>query len=470
MIKKIRGSLAVKIGILTGALLLCVCLLVYGMLAWLMPRTYSGKLSDLLEEQAEDFITELEQVPFRDSGSLFDHFMEREDIASLELYSNTGQPVSYPTQRLEPVSVAQSSTVWETREAAPVLAGNFYFSFADSDERYTLVVYGTAGQVAELKQAFVQVFPLLLLSCIILASAVSWLYSRILTGPVLRISRISEKISRLQLEWQLEQTRTDELGILEKSLNTLARKLTETLADLKSANEKLAGDIEREKEMEQARLDFFSAASHELKTPITIIKGQLEGMLLGIGVYKDREKYLARSLEVAGTLETMVQEILTLSRLESSADCFVREPFDMVSSVRDCLMGMEDLIVQKDLQIHLRLPESAHMEGSRLLMDKVISNLIINAITYSPQGASIHIVMEGGSGSWSFSVENTGIHIPETTFGRLFDAFYRMEQSRNRKTGGSGLGLYIVKKALEQHGSSCQVCNTDAGVRFYFTV
>ncbi|MFR4875337.1 MAG: histidine kinase dimerization/phospho-acceptor domain-containing protein [Ruthenibacterium lactatiformans] len=122
----------------------------------------------------------------------------------------------------------------------------------------------------------------------------------------------------MRLEWQLDEHRSDELGVLENSLNTLSRKLSATLEELQSANLQLQKDIEHQKVLEQAQQDFFSSASHELKTPITIIKGQLEGMLLGIGAYKDHEKYLARSLEVAATLETMVQEILTISRLETN--------------------------------------------------------------------------------------------------------------------------------------------------------
>lgn len=110
--------------------------------------------------------------------------------------------------------------------------------------------------------------------------------------------------------------RTDELGILGKSLNKLSQNLRAALTDLKKANAELEADIEREKKLEQAQLDFFSAASHELKTPITIIKGQLEGMLLGIGAYKDREKYLSRSLGVTQILESMVYELLTISRLQ----------------------------------------------------------------------------------------------------------------------------------------------------------
>ena len=87
----------------------------------------------------------------------------------------------------------------------------------------------------------------------------------------------------MKLEWQLEERRSDELGVLENSLNTLSRKLSATLEELQSANLQLQKDIEHQKVLERAQQDFFSSASHELKTPITIIKGQLEGMLLGIG-------------------------------------------------------------------------------------------------------------------------------------------------------------------------------------------
>ena len=277
-------------------------------------------------------------------------------------------------------------------------------------------------------------------------------------------------MSALKLEWQIEENRSDELGVLERSLNNLSHELTSTLSDLQNANAKLAEDIKREKELEQSRLDFFSAASHELKTPITIIKGQLEGMLLGVGVYKDREKYLARSLEVADTLEKMVQEILTISRLETSKAVFKSEHFNLVPVIQGYLNETEDLIIQKELQMQLEIPQSAFIDGNRLLMGKVFSNLIGNAVKYSPRNALIHIELRPNNGHWMFSIENGGTDIPESALSKLFTPFYRTDQSRNRKTGGSGLGLYIVQKILNQHGSSCHVRNTKLGVEFSFTI
>ena len=355
-------------------------------------------------------------------------------------------------------------------ETSPILSNHYYFSFSDRSDRYTLVVYGEAEHILELQQSFIRIFPLILLTVLMVAFVVSWLYSRMITKPVLEISRISEKMSDLQLDWTVDEQRTDELGTLGKSLNRLSRNLSTALSDLQNANRKLEADIEHEKELEQARTNFFSAVSHELKTPVTIIKGQLEGMLLGIGAYKDREKYLTRSLEIANTLETMVQEILTISRLETVGPDFKKDCLDGVQMIKSYLSETEDLIAGKDLQIHLDTPPSALIAGNKLLMEKVFSNLIGNAIKYSPQGASIHISIHAEHEQIKFSVENTGAHIPEDSIPKLFDAFYRVEQSRSRKTGGSGLGLYIVQEILHHHGSECMVCNTQDGVKFSFTI
>jgi len=331
-----------------------------------------------------------------------------------------------------------------------------------------MIVYGSAAQIAELQQSFIQVLPFLLLIVMIVAFLTAWLYSHLITAPVLKISKVSKEMSDLKLNWKIKETRSDELGILEKSLNTLSQKLAFTVSDLQSANEQLKKDIEHERELEQAQMDFFSAASHELKTPITVIKGQLEGMILGIGTYKDHEKYLFRSLEVANTLENMVQELLTISRLHTPTANSKLEQIDCVPIIQNFLRETEDLIVNKELQIMPEMPVSVVITGNRLLLEKVYSNLIGNAIKYSPQGATINISIQKQQEKYQFSIENSGTHIPKDTLSKIFEAFYRIEHSRNRKTGGSGLGLYIVQKILQQHGSFCSVCNTEKGVLFAF--
>lgn len=404
MISKIKSSLYAKVFLTTAAMLLCVSLSVFGLLAWLMPRTYSNRLNAALDQRVQDFISELEQTALPHSGGLFDQFLQDREIDSVELYDGSGRPIPLPTAQFlyedsENTAYAIYMETDGAGETVPVLSGSYRFSFSDSNDRYMLLVYGAAEQIGELQQAFLRVFPLILLIVLAVAFGVSWLYSHMVTKPVLSISRISEKMSRLELDWQVNQQRTDELGTLGKSLNTLSHSLSAALSELQTANRKLEADIAHEKELEQARTNFFSAVSHELKTPVTIIKGQLEGMLLGIGDYKDHRKYLARSLEIANTLETMVQEILTVSRLETAGADLRKDRLDCVQIVKSYLRETEDLIAGKDLQLHLDFPRSAFIRGNKMLMEKAFSNLIGNAIQYSPPGSGYPYFRIYGTGT-----------------------------------------------------------------------
>lgn len=453
-------------------------ILVHGILAWFMPKNYTNELNSVLDKHTKRFILELERVPLKDSSGLFDEFMQNENVSFIQLYNEKGQEIAVPTsiKNEDEISsdvsyaVEESGTASLFDEDAPAISSTYYFSFADSKDRYMLTIYGSADEVTELEQSFLKILPFLL--CIIagVSLVVSWLYSYLITRPVLKISHIAKKMSSLNLEWKIEEKRSDELGVLEKSLNTLSKDLQAALSDLTCANKQLELDIERERQFEQAQTNLFSAASHELKTPITILKGQLEGMILQIGSYKNRDKYLMRSLEVVNNLESMVQQILTISRLETAHVTDTSESIDITSYIKEYLQESENVVAHKELNIQFEHPENAEVYGNRILLEKVFSNLIGNAIQYSPQYARIYIKLKEEDGKLFFSVENSGTHIEESELSKIFGSFYRIDPSRNRSTGGSGLGLYIVQKILEQYGSRCEVCNTDDGVKFYFSI
>lgn len=285
-------------------------------------------------------------------------------------------------------------------------------------------------------------------------------------AAVLRISNVSKKMAELDFSWQCEENRIDELGTLAHSLNEMSQKLSAAMTELKCANEKLHADIERERALEQAQLDFFSAVSHELKTPITVIKGQTEGMILNIGDYQDRNKYLARSLEVINTMENMVQEILTVSCIKSLKVGLKKETIQFSDILKQEYALFEDLIIQKSIDWNETISPDLCVVGDKMLIQKVINNLISNAVIYSPEKSAIYLTAFVKNGEVWFLLENSGVHIPDTEIPRLFDAFYRVEYSRNKRTGGSGLGLYIVKTILDQHQAKYSITNTEKGVLF----
>ena len=162
----------------------------------------------------------------------------------------------------------------------------------------------------------------------------------------------------------------------------------------------------------------------------------------------------------------MVQEILTVSHIKSSNMRVQKECIDFSAMLSHEYVSFEDMIVNRRISWNENISPNLKVAGDKSLIQKVINNLVSNAISYSPEESSITITAFQRNENVVFELENTGVHIPENEIPKLFDAFYRIEHSRNRKTGGSGLGLYIVKAILEQHQATYSINNTSNGVLF----
>ena len=451
---------------ITCLLMILCCSITYGFIAWLIPQTYGNDLDDALKQNVEALIEKLEDAPVKDCGKLFDEFRRNNDVL-LQLFDASDYELEVPSKENSNVTTKISGVAVENSSPVAYRATHSYLiSFADLDEVYTLTVAGSARAVNQLMSTLGDMIPLLFVLIVIISTIGAMFYSRYVTKPVIEISNVSEKMSKLDFTWNCTETRTDQLGVLAHSLNGLSQKLSSALSELKNANMQLQADIEHEKKLEQAQLDFFSAVSHELKTPITIIKGQLEGMLLNIGRYQDRDQYLSRSLEVTNRLESMVQEILVVSRIKSSGMSLHQEALNFSDMAKKEYGIFEDIIAKKQLNWQEEIEAGLVVQGDKLWLTKVLNNLVSNAIHYSPKGQDVVLIVRRNNGEIQFMIENTGVHISDSDLPKLFDAFYRVEQSRNRQTGGSGLGLYIVKMILDQHQAKYYMENTSAGVKF----
>lgn len=443
-------------------------MITYGIISWLVPKTYSTTLDTSLDNAVNSLLTEVETLTPLGSGNLFDEFLMNQNGVLVQLFDSANREIELPSNNSLkfPVFVKSGIAIETDDPAAYRATHNYIFTFVDTGDIYTLAVAGSAQEVNLLKDTLGSIFLILIFVILLVAVLASIIYSHYVTRPVLSISNVSKRMAELDFSWRCEENRTDELGILAHSLNEMSQQLSATMTDLKSANAKLQADIERERALEQAQLDFFSAVSHELKTPITVIKGQTEGMILNIGDYQDRNKYLARSLEVINTMETMVQEILTVSHMKSSKVVLKKETILFSDMLKQEYALFEDLIIQKDMEWNENISPDLCIVGDRLLIQKAINNLVSNAISYSPEGSTIYLTAFAEDGTVRFLLENTGVHIPDLEIPKLFDVFYRVEHSRNKRTGGSGLGLYIVKTILEQHQVKYSIENTEKGVLF----
>lgn len=450
MIKKIRSSLSVKVFVLTAVLMAVCCTVTYLCIARFSPYIYSHRLEDA-EELAQLAYLELPNYNFSESELKYD----------IELY-NEALKTQFEGEFVFHILPSDSAELRSFDGVDTTTRYNFHF--ADSDVEYTVFIAKNTEKESQITEALQKAIPVLSIVILAVSIVASFFYTVYMTTPIKRISKISKQMAALDFSGHSETRRIDEIGVLSDSLNELSRKLSSALSELQSANEQLQADIDKERELERQRIDFFSAASHELKTPITIIKGQLQGMLLGIGRYKDHQTYLAESLEVTNTLEQMVQELLTVSRLETPGYICAKSRFDFARLVEDRLTAFDDLFAQKELALEKSLLPETYLPGDAQLLQKAVDNLIHNAITYSPVQNKIAVRLWSEQDKVCFSVENTGVHIPDEVIPKLFEAFYRVDTSRNRRTGGSGLGLYIVKTILDLHGAGIEIANTVQGV------
>ena len=448
MIKRIRSSLSAKVFMMTAVLMAACCSITYFCITQFAPYIYTHDFS-AINEELPYFVEDISR--FTKEEALF----AIEDYCNQIVEKNDDEFVFHLFQ-----SNSEELKQFNNNDTSQWCR----LTFTDSTEEYIVFFSKNTEKESQVVEALQKAIPVLSVVIIVVSTIAAFFYTIYMTTPIKKISRISKQMAALDFNGLCSVRRTDEIGVLADSLNDLSRKLSSALSELQSANQKLQADIDMERQLERQRVEFFSAASHELKTPITIIKGQLQGMLYQVGRYKDRETYLAQSLEVTDNLEKMVQELLTISRLDTPQYAFNPSHIHFDKLIKDRLAANEDLFMQHELTVEKDISSEISILGDLQLLQKVVDNLLGNAAAYSPAGEHITVKVWRADEKAHLTIENTGVHIPDEDIPKLFEAFYRVDQSRNRQTGGTGLGLYIVKTILDLHGAAIKIENTAQGV------
>lgn len=434
----------------------------YLVIAWLVPYSYTYNLSEV-EHVAYELSNELPFVEIEEATFWLQNtndilYEKYDDEFELHMFQSTGKEVSLHDLNTKLDAHIKDYNKVDTTQ-------RYETSFKDSSSLYILLLSRNTNKTSQVIAVLNKALPVLSVVIVFVSIVFAFFFSWYITAPIKKVSIRSKKMANMDFGGRITNKRTDEIGILANSLDILSENLNNALTDLQTANAKLHDDIDMERQLERQRLEFFSAVSHELKTPITIIKGQLQGMLCEVGRYKDRETYLAKSIEVTETLEKMVQELLMISRLETPGYVCNKVSFDLSKLLGERFNAHEDLLVQKDIILEKNISSDIKIYGDMQLLQKAIDNLISNALIYSPEGNVVTVNLSSESEKIYLSIENTGVHIPNEVLPKLFEAFYRVDLSRNRQTGGSGLGLYIVKTILDLHNAQMQIDNSTRGVR-----
>ena len=395
-----------KLFSITTALLVAIALLIYGMLYFLLPKYYHRYKIEALQDSVKQAVAAAENEDIsRFEEDLYR--MSKEQNLAMFLRDQEGNIIY---GKNEVVFLKYSKYLMNSLNSEYRLSTEV--NIKEMDESCVLDIIMPLQPINEANKVLRNLVPFTIFAAILIGILGAYIYSNTITKPLIEI-------------------------------------------------------IEKERREEENRREFIATISHELKTPITIISGQLEGMIYNIGKYKDRDKYLKESYTSTQELKDLVNGMIEISKTDIMSASFKPTTLSVKELVEVILKRQEFLIDEKNLKTRVAISSDAKINADKDKFSKALYNIINNAIKYTPEGENINIrFIERGFRPSILEVENTGITISDESLKNIFNPFFRVEKSRSRKTGGSGLGLYLTSQILAKHGFEYKMTNRGNAVLF----
>ncbi len=314
----------------------------------------------------------------------------------------------------------------------------------EMENRSYLVIFTTPlDNVEGIREVLHIIIPYMILLGIALALLTSYIFASIISKPIIKLNQHALEIANLKFKRHKPLGRNDEIGVLSYNLVVMSSHLEQALEELKS-------DISQVNKREKERKELMAILSHELKTPITILSGQTECMIDGIGKYKDYKKYLKENLKEYNRLNNLVNQILVLSKVDNFDYELVPEKIKLDQLIKEKITEYQEIYQEKNLKAKLKIKKKT-ISSDKKLIEFIVKNLIENAYKYGKNDTEI--IIETNENFIEIRNEiNSEIKKDEK---ELMSPFIQNDESR--KTEGHGLGLYIVSKSLNQLSLSYNV-------------
>ena len=310
---------------------------------------------------------------------------------------------------------------------------------------------------------------------ILIASIMVTIVSRKFTEPILELNNIAKKMSNLDFSQKYKVTNArDEINNLGRSINTMSDKLERTIKQLRSSNIELERDIEEKSKIDEMRKTFISDVSHELKTPIALIQGYSEGLLENVNNDEESRKFYAEViLDETNKMDKLVKQLLELMKLEYGKREFNNKEFNIVELEKEVIRKTNVMIEEKQAEIKFDENEDIIVFADDFYIEQVLTNYLTNAIKnvkemYGEKYIKISNEINKEEQKVCIKVFNTGKQISEENLNRIWNRFYKADESRHREDGGTGIGLAFVKAIMSNYDNKYGVKNLENGVEFYF--
>lgn len=317
--------------------------------------------------------------------------------------------------------------------------------------RGNVMLHTPIPEIQKTGSAIISLFiPSITISLIVSLVFLYFLSKRI-TSPLNQMTQAARKISMGDWQSKLTYKGNDEVAILAKSFNHMV----ETLENL-----------------EKMRRDFVANISHELRTPMTSINGFIEGILDGTIPEDKQKEYLMIVKDEVKRLQRLVSDMLDIARMEAGETKLNITVFDICEIVRISVIQLQQYLEEKDINFRASFEQEVmFVKADRDAIQRVLINLLHNAVKFTPQGGQISVSIASNRGKAEITVSDTGIGIPEEDLPFIFDRFHKGDKSRGRDKTSVGLGLYIVKNIIKAHHEEINVFSeVDKGTSFIFSL
>ncbi|TCT17534.1 HAMP domain-containing protein [Melghiribacillus thermohalophilus] len=298
-----------------------------------------------------------------------------------------------------------------------------------------------------------------LLTLIVLIVGWTWYISRTILYPLKQIYTATEEMKEGNLSYPIQYNKKDEIGHFVHGFNLMRKHLKQS--------------IEKQKQYEKSRKELIASISHDLRTPLSSIKGYVEGLMDGVARTEEmQKKYLRVIKDKTDQLDHLIEDLFEFSKLELNQLPVERVYVNSQEFFNEVLRGIEMDVEQKGVQLNVEDPVPSvciHIDPQRI--QQVLLNLMYNSVRYGASTISIHISENRVKGHLQVQLTDDGNGISKEDLPYIFNRFYRGEKSRSREHGGSGLGLAIVKSIIQTHDGEIRAESEEGqGSRFTFTL
>jgi two-component system, OmpR family, phosphate regulon sensor histidine kinase PhoR len=437
-------------------------------------ETYTATLRRELNEKAHMLaalgVDELDRARLQQVAQTADARLTLIDRTGLVLNDSDSNPDTMENHATRPEIVAafDGESGFDVRTSSTLGVSFMYIAvpYQGGALRLAVPLENVKTAVNEIRMQLLTAVALAFLPAMILAA----FFARYVSSKLATIIDYAGKLARGEFQARLKRTGRDELGVLTEQLNETGEKLQAMFEQLQREHTEL-------EKLERVRKDFVINVSHELRTPLASIQGYTETLLEGaIHDAEHNMRFLAIIRQNAERLGRLTEDLMTLSRLELKTTKFQFASYYVGDLLNDCCDSMRPIAEKKAIDLIVELPPAdAEVFCDSEAVHQIVSNLLDNAVKYTPEGAHIAMganrVDSGGEPMMQFYVRDSGPGIPADDLPRLFERFYRVDKARSRQLGGTGLGLAIVKHLVRAMGGDVGVeSEPGKGSTFLFTL